>query len=255
MPPPSRLRRRRGPLPSYETWRSFVNQDIGLSQPRLGHDLAAADQSTSAGSFVHISEAGAASNGLPMTPRPDLGTQRSSELSAPSTQQQTQCSDESKKPYQNLSATTPSEGNPTKKPRVSGRPRSQAGNNQAQSNLADYLGANPPPPDSNGPTASEQSFSAGSIASYVCRHCQKKCSGRDSLRRHKETHDPIKKSRHKCPDCPKGFRYPKDMNKHWNSVHAGIRVLCEHCGKSFTRGDNVVRHQKVCRGGATPSSN
>ena len=30
MPPPSRLRRRRGPLPSYETWRSFVNQDIGL---------------------------------------------------------------------------------------------------------------------------------------------------------------------------------------------------------------------------------
>ncbi|GFT40180.1 uncharacterized protein NPIL_688351, partial [Nephila pilipes] len=51
-----------------------------------------------------------------------------------------------------------------------------------------------------------------------------------------------KKYSHQCPDCSKKFAQPSDLKRHKDSVHSAEKIVCEFCGTSFTRRDNLLHH-------------
>jgi len=45
-----------------------------------------------------------------------------------------------------------------------------------------------------------------------------------------------------CPKCNKTFTQKGACNRHYRSVHEGIRIPCNICGKTFTEKSHVERH-------------
>ncbi|GFS85344.1 hypothetical protein NPIL_308241 [Nephila pilipes] len=43
-------------------------------------------------------------------------------------------------------------------------------------------------------------------------------------------------------DCSKKFAQPSDLKRHKDSVHSAEKIVCEFCGTSFTRRDNLLHH-------------
>jgi transposase-like protein len=102
---------------------------------------------------------------------------------------------------------------------------------------------------------------------YICKTCKKQLSGKSSLRyvneavleewcragprltrfsHHVLIHDPSKTDRHLCPQCGKGFMYPKDRKRHFRTVHkataGAARFACRDCGRTYARKDGRQRH-------------
>ena len=49
---------------------------------------------------------------------------------------------------------------------------------------------------------------------------------------------------HKCWQCGKAFKYPKDHKRHQTSHSREKNWRCLQCEKAFTRKDNLQRHVK-----------
>ncbi|GFT00697.1 hypothetical protein NPIL_550981, partial [Nephila pilipes] len=74
-----------------------------------------------------------------------------------------------------------------------------------------------------------------------CIVCGKGFNTNYNLKRHTlQVHE--KKYSHQCPDCSKKFAQPSDLKRHKDSVHSAEKVVCEFCGTSFTRRDNLLHH-------------
>ncbi|GFT32300.1 hypothetical protein NPIL_647461, partial [Nephila pilipes] len=50
---------------------------------------------------------------------------------------------------------------------------------------------------------------------------------------------------HQCPDCSKKFAQPSDLKRHKDYVHSTEKIVCEFCGTSFTRRDNLLHHLNI----------
>ena len=74
-----------------------------------------------------------------------------------------------------------------------------------------------------------------------CNICQKRFSSRKSLEEHKNSHHSTK---FQCPECLKCFGGLSKLKRH-EPVHDDTKKLvCEECGKTFTRKDNLNKHVK-----------
>ncbi|GFS76242.1 hypothetical protein NPIL_522471 [Nephila pilipes] len=74
-----------------------------------------------------------------------------------------------------------------------------------------------------------------------CNVCGKCFNTNYNLKRHTlQVHE--KKYSHQCPDCSKKFAQPSDLKRHKDSVHSAEKIVCEFCGTSFTRRDNLLHH-------------
>ncbi|GFT60225.1 c2H2-type domain-containing protein [Nephila pilipes] len=74
-----------------------------------------------------------------------------------------------------------------------------------------------------------------------CIVCGKGFNTNYNLKRHTlQVHE--KKYSHQCPDCSKKFAQPSDLKRHKDSVHSAEKIVCEFCGTSFTRRDNLLHH-------------
>ena len=61
--------------------------------------------------------------------------------------------------------------------------------------------------------------------------------------------DPLKtseKSKYKCETCGKSYKQALGLKEHINSVHKGLTLKCEYCGKdTFKHNTNLQRHIKL----------
>ena len=91
---------------------------------------------------------------------------------------------------------------------------------------------------------------------YKCTKCNYKTTRNDNLLRHerevhrifdmeleavKNTFDNEEKSSYKCPNCQKTLITSEEVQK--NIVNKVCLLTCNVCGKTFTRNDNLKRHQ------------
>lgn len=99
---------------------------------------------------------------------------------------------------------------------------------------------------------------------FVCDHCGRSCVSKPSLKyvaklsswfapktntisHHVLKHDLSIAHKHRCPRCGKGFRYPKDVERHVDAVHENSkrdRFPCGDCNKTYARKDHRQRHLK-----------
>merc|ERR1719509_402144 len=47
-----------------------------------------------------------------------------------------------------------------------------------------------------------------------------------------------------CSYCPKSFKHSKHLSRHKMSIHSGVTISCEECGKHFSRRDKLNSHMK-----------
>src|SRR6266853_6359182 len=50
---------------------------------------------------------------------------------------------------------------------------------------------------------------------------------------------------HTCNICDKTFKFPSGLSRHRNIHEEDYKVKCE-CGSTFSRSDNLKRHQLKC---------
>ena len=50
-----------------------------------------------------------------------------------------------------------------------------------------------------------------------------------------------------CVQCPKSFYQKYHLNRHIESHHLNKKILCDKCGKEFSREDSLQRHAISCK--------
>ncbi|KAF3769105.1 hypothetical protein M406DRAFT_92416, partial [Cryphonectria parasitica EP155] len=97
--------------------------------------------------------------------------------------------------------------------------------------------------------------------SYICDRCGKSVASQDKLTRHYRNHNPHRPCPHDA--CNKKYAQKKELDRHIRSNHAswaakhpelaGLspinNIVCEDCGYTADRPDNVQRHIKKFNGG------
>jgi hypothetical protein len=81
-------------------------------------------------------------------------------------------------------------------------------------------------------------------AQYSCHLCNKLFQRSYNLKTHLDTHNPIRKKEHACPDqgCDMKFVRKTDLDRHRNSVHFKRKPFqCMKCDNSFARKDTLRR--------------
>ena len=48
-----------------------------------------------------------------------------------------------------------------------------------------------------------------------------------------------------CSDCPKSFKHATHLGRHKASVHSRVAIICDECGKQFSRRDKLNMHIKT----------
>ncbi|KAF2763136.1 hypothetical protein EJ05DRAFT_506764 [Pseudovirgaria hyperparasitica] len=85
---------------------------------------------------------------------------------------------------------------------------------------------------------------------YSCDICRSTFDRECDLNRHKKIHLDNHRRPIKCPDCDKGFLYPKDLKRHQSTHTASERTFfcpvagCKSNANGFTRKDNYKRHMR-----------
>ena len=81
-----------------------------------------------------------------------------------------------------------------------------------------------------------------------CQFCEANFNTSRGLKYHiRSNHSELelKNKRYKCEECGNRYKNVHGLDCHIASEHKGIRFRCELCKKSFTRKDDVKKHQKV----------
>ena len=81
-----------------------------------------------------------------------------------------------------------------------------------------------------------------------CQFCEANFYTKRGLKYHiRSNHSELelKNKRYKCEECGNRYKNVQGLDCHIASEHKGIRFRCELCKKSFTRKDDVKKHQKV----------
>ena len=60
------------------------------------------------------------------------------------------------------------------------------------------------------------------------------------------------KKHFQCSMCGKIYDAPSALDKHVESVHAGIKYQCNICNKAFTENSSLRRHVESVHEGITP---
>lgn len=86
--------------------------------------------------------------------------------------------------------------------------------------------------------------SLASIQTLECKSCGVTCKSSGELRRHYKNHAPTRAT-FDCPEpgCDKQFGYAKDLRRH-ELTHSPMKINCLICEKTYTRLDNLRRHQR-----------
>lgn len=116
-----------------------------------------------------------------------------------------------------------------------------------------------PPPASQASTSSSAKHRTKAQMSeksdknpYVCNNCGNTYSSNNELNRHIRCKHTRQKHPHKCPheECGLAFRYPKDLQRHLDSIHLRHRFFCrnDECQSAFPRKDNRRRHEREIHG-------
>lgn len=93
------------------------------------------------------------------------------------------------------------------------------------------------------------------MSDHKCAQCAKTFTRRDSLQKHvlfrcvavkPKPYDP-QKPKWTCRLCGKLYASQGGLSNHFYSKHKDKEgSICDKCGKSFTRKDNLQRHQQLC---------
>lgn len=116
-----------------------------------------------------------------------------------------------------------------------------------------------PPPASQASTPSStkrrtkaQMLEKSDTNPYVCCCCSKTHPSENELNKHMRREHDGKEHPYKCQyeDCALSFVYPKDLQRHIDSVHLGHRFLCRinECQSILSREDNRRRHERQKHG-------
>ena len=82
---------------------------------------------------------------------------------------------------------------------------------------------------------------------YVCKHCNESFYEGERLQYHLAKHSKVKS--HACPRCGQAFYMKYALNKHM-VLHQPYSHMCDKCGRTFPRLDQMRIHIKVCAHGA-----
>ncbi|XP_013397168.1 zinc finger protein 665 [Lingula anatina] len=79
---------------------------------------------------------------------------------------------------------------------------------------------------------------------YSCSTCGKGFKSKDRVAAHEKRHSGLKP--HVCEICRRGFPDKGGLTKHRKTVHTDFkRFMCQICGKSCSRADNLRVHMKI----------
>ncbi|XP_055689326.1 zinc finger protein 320-like [Lutzomyia longipalpis] len=79
----------------------------------------------------------------------------------------------------------------------------------------------------------------------ICELCSEAFPTPRMLRQHQKKHLSEDEKPHQCPDCPKRYTTPAEMNHHWAQVHNTERnYSCDICGKTFRTQSQANGHKK-----------
>ena len=111
---------------------------------------------------------------------------------------------------------------------------------------------------------SHQSGLSQSSFRHLCQYpgCYKAFDIPAKLRKHQKYHTPPEHRPHKCEYCAKRFQLPKDLSRHYWTVHQrhvptecakkknanqeGLLFKCGRCDLQFRRKDHLDRHETEC---------
>ncbi|KAI8837789.1 hypothetical protein BJ741DRAFT_603277 [Chytriomyces cf. hyalinus JEL632] len=93
---------------------------------------------------------------------------------------------------------------------------------------------------------------------FICPFpgCGKQFDRKFNFEKHCKTHDEHRPRNFVCHTCNKSFLRAYDLKRH-TEAHQDVeavgpeyqsRIVCEHCGKRYSRPDALVRHSRICKG-------
>ncbi|KAF8948441.1 hypothetical protein BGZ47_004830 [Haplosporangium gracile] len=96
------------------------------------------------------------------------------------------------------------------------------------------------------PSSPSSAEAEASTYRFSCDLCPKNFASRKGLNAHMGAHDENRPS-FACDACKKTFTRPSDMERHRATSHENKTYPCEHCGRSLSRADGLLSHQRTCR--------
>ncbi|KAF9148849.1 hypothetical protein BG015_009401 [Linnemannia schmuckeri] len=99
----------------------------------------------------------------------------------------------------------------------------------------------PSPPPSAVATEAE-----ASTYRFPCDLCPKNFASRKGLNAHMGAHDKNRPS-FACDACERRFTRPSDMERHKATSHENKKYPCKRCGRSLSRADGLLNHQRTCQ--------
>ncbi|XP_063073277.1 zinc finger and SCAN domain-containing protein 2-like isoform X1 [Engraulis encrasicolus] len=91
----------------------------------------------------------------------------------------------------------------------------------------------------------DQHTSTGQAQQHCCKHCGKRFSQANGLRKHKCVHSGERP--YECGHCGKRFSHPQNLSNH-RRIHTGVKPYHCECGKSFTHSGSLKEHQHTHTG-------
>ncbi|CAH1791520.1 unnamed protein product [Owenia fusiformis] len=83
------------------------------------------------------------------------------------------------------------------------------------------------------------------VRKHMCQICGKKFITLHNLAVHESSHSDFKP--HKCTICGKGYQHKAMVTRHMRNTHKNT-FMCQSCGASFSRKDNLKAHERIHTG-------